>query len=232
MTSPADTSPFPALTSGHAHEADLDACLDLINTLEHTDGIPDERIGSVDAAVSYFASRGLAHEDALRAQAGLHPEGWLERVRAGRAALRAVWDAAVEGHTVAGDAVDTLNEVLGHAPHVTLRATLAGVAVDHRHEDDVLGEALARVAEPLVAAIAAGDTARFRICANDGCREAFEDTSRGGRRRWCEMSSCGNRAKVRRFRSRHRDDDGPGAAREPDADRVPVREAGPEPREP
>jgi hypothetical protein len=32
----------------------------------------------------------------------------------------------------------------------------------------------------------------------------FEDTSRGGRRRWCDMQSCGNRAKVRRFRSRKR----------------------------
>ncbi len=53
-------------------------------------------------------------------------------------------------------------------------------------------------------AIAAGETGRFRICANDGCRWVFEDTSRGGRRRWCDMTSCGNRAKVRRFRSKRR----------------------------
>jgi predicted RNA-binding Zn ribbon-like protein len=30
----------------------------------------------------------------------------------------------------------------------------------------------------------------------------FEDTSRGGRRRWCDMTSCGNPAKVRRFRAK------------------------------
>ena len=70
--------------------------------------------------------------------------------------------------------------------------------------DDPVGEALAGVVGPLVRAIAAGETDRFRICANDGCGWAFEDTSRGGRRRWCEMSSCGNRAKVRRFRSRRK----------------------------
>jgi predicted RNA-binding Zn ribbon-like protein len=53
-----------------------------------------------------------------------------------------------------------------------------------------------------VAAIAAGETARFRICANEDCRWVFEDTSRGGRRRWCDMTSCGNQAKVRRFRAK------------------------------
>ena len=94
-----------------------------------------------------------------------------------------------------------------------LRPTLAGIAVGHRHEAaDPLGEALARVAEALVEAIAEGDTTRFRICANDACRWVFEDTSRGGRRRWCDMQSCGNRAKVRRFRSRQRAEDAGGAA--------------------
>ena len=64
-----------------------------------------------------------------------------------------------------------------------------------------------------MAAIATGETARFRVCANDGCRWVFEDTSRGGRRRWCDMSSCGNRAKVRRFRSRRRRGEGPRQTR-------------------
>jgi predicted RNA-binding Zn ribbon-like protein len=65
---------------------------------------------------------------------------------------------------------------------------------------------------PLVEAIAAGDTARFRICANDGCRWVFEDASRAGRRRWCDMTTCGNRDKVRRYRSRHREGSETGEA--------------------
>ncbi len=35
-----------------------------------------------------------------------------------------------------------------------------------------------------------------RKCANDGCSLFFYDTSRTGRRRWCSMAACGNRAKV------------------------------------
>ena len=63
------------------------------------------------------------------------------------------------------------------------------------------------MAAPLVEAIAAGETVAFRICANDACRWVFEDTSRAGRRRWCDMASCGNRAKVRRYRSKPAADD-------------------------
>lgn len=39
---------------------------------------------------------------------------------------------------------------------------------------------------------------RLRLCANDKCRWLFVDDSKGGSRRWCSMSTCGNRAKVQR----------------------------------
>jgi predicted RNA-binding Zn ribbon-like protein len=39
---------------------------------------------------------------------------------------------------------------------------------------------------------------RVRRCANDACLWLFIDESKAGTRRWCDMSSCGNRAKSRR----------------------------------
>jgi len=44
--------------------------------------------------------------------------------------------------------------------------------------------------------------ARVRRCADESCGRLFIDESRNHTRRWCDMSSCGNRAKVRRFRQR------------------------------
>jgi predicted RNA-binding Zn ribbon-like protein len=41
---------------------------------------------------------------------------------------------------------------------------------------------------------------RVRQCSNPNCSWLFVDTSRAGRRRWCDMKVCGNRAKVDRFR--------------------------------
>ena len=46
------------------------------------------------------------------------------------------------------------------------------------------------------------DVGRVRQCS--GCDWLFLDTSRNHLRRWCSMSACGNRAKVRRFNERKR----------------------------
>jgi predicted RNA-binding Zn ribbon-like protein len=193
-------------TAHHAHDPGLDTTLDLINTLELTDGQPDDQLATADAVVGFFAGHDLAHEEDLWSQARREGEAWLPRIREARTALREVWDAQVEGRVPDGDALRTVNAILDRAPRMELRATLAGVEVAHRHRnDDPTGEALARAATPLVEAISAGEGGRFRICANDGCRWVFEDTSRAGRRRWCDMATCGNRAKARRFRSRRRD---------------------------
>lgn len=43
---------------------------------------------------------------------------------------------------------------------------------------------------------------RIRRCANDKCRWVFVDRSKGGTRRWCDMNSCGNRAKAHRHYAR------------------------------
>jgi predicted RNA-binding Zn ribbon-like protein len=43
---------------------------------------------------------------------------------------------------------------------------------------------------------------RVRECASDECALLFVDTSRPGRRRWCSMDGCGNRAKTAGYRKR------------------------------
>ncbi len=48
------------------------------------------------------------------------------------------------------------------------------------------------------------DRARIRECGSETCQWLFIDKSRNHSRRWCDMNDCGNRAKVRRFRARHR----------------------------
>ena len=45
---------------------------------------------------------------------------------------------------------------------------------------------------------------RLRNCAHEPCDWVFLDGSRGGRRRWCQMETCGNLAKLRRFRAKER----------------------------
>jgi predicted RNA-binding Zn ribbon-like protein len=66
-------------------------------------------------------------------------------------------------------------------------------------------EALKHLAERLgvdFEELATGRPERLRVCANDRCRWAFFDSSPTGRRRWCDMRSCGNQAKAARYRAR------------------------------
>jgi predicted RNA-binding Zn ribbon-like protein len=43
---------------------------------------------------------------------------------------------------------------------------------------------------------------RIRECGGERCAVVYLDTSRSGNRRWCSMSRCGNRHKVRQQRAR------------------------------
>lgn len=43
------------------------------------------------------------------------------------------------------------------------------------------------------------DADRTRVCRGHDCGWLFVDSSKGGRRVWCDMATCGNTAKSRRF---------------------------------
>jgi predicted RNA-binding Zn ribbon-like protein len=46
------------------------------------------------------------------------------------------------------------------------------------------------------------DLKRLQQCEGENCGWLFVDTSKNHTRQWCDMSDCGNRAKVRKFRSK------------------------------
>lgn len=60
---------------------------------------------------------------------------------------------------------------------------------------------LSTIARDAIATFASGS--RVRRCTASDCALIFYDTSRPNARRWCSMKRCGNRSKVRGYRSRH-----------------------------
>jgi predicted RNA-binding Zn ribbon-like protein len=196
----------------HAHEVRLEDTFDFVNTDDLENGFPLERLPTLDDALRWFVDRGVIHgegADRLRAAAHEDPAGAerdLARIRAVRSALREVSDAIVEHRSPHPGSLDTVNRAL-HARQVIelVPSNDACIAVDHRHVGDPIDDALARLCDPLVTELTNGDPERIRICANDTCRWVFFDTSRTGRRRWCDMATCGNRAKAARHRARAKD---------------------------
>jgi predicted RNA-binding Zn ribbon-like protein len=63
-------------------------------------------------------------------------------------------------------------------------------------------EVLATLARAAVVLLGGQDAGRVRQCEDPPCTRLFVDTSRARSRRWCEMSGCGNRAKVAGYRAR------------------------------
>lgn len=209
--------------TGHAHDLRLEDTFDFLNTAELENGFPVDHLSSLDAALDWFVERSVIHgegADRVRAQAASEPAAAareLARVRSVRAALREIADAIAEHRPAGQGALDTINRAL-HARQVIELVPSADtcVTVDHRHVGDPVDDALARLADPLIVELTSGDPDRIKVCDNDRCRWVFYDTSRTGKRRWCDMATCGNRAKAARHRARARatatSEDGVGPA--------------------
>jgi predicted RNA-binding Zn ribbon-like protein len=67
---------------------------------------------------------------------------------------------------------------------------------------DGFAGALARLLVPIAHACGDGTWKRVKACAAEDCQWAFYDRSRNRSGRWCDMAVCGNRTKVRAYRSK------------------------------
>jgi len=104
--------------------------------------------------------------------------------KAALALLRKHWIAGVNAHELRFDDGHVVAELCNDAAHFDLIASM----IAYRMVERVL---------PL-------PKDRLRICQGPNCSWLFIDSSKAGRRRWCDMAVCGNAAKSRRFYARSR----------------------------
>ena len=197
--------------SDHVHDVvPLETAFDFLNTLELEDGALVERLTSLEVAAAWLQQADViadAGEIASLAQTTPQRQAVLARLVTTRTALRDVAHSVAHEETPPRPAIDEVNRALGARERIQLVAVDDGVRLGHSHVGDAVDEVLARIAEPIVREIGGGHEDRIRICANDTCRWIFYDESRAGLRRWCDMATCGNRAKARRHRERQREAD-------------------------
>jgi len=214
------TNTIASVNQGHAHDVTLDDTFDFLNIDGAGKGFPIDL--DLDAVLDWFVGRAVIHRegaDRLRAQAAIKPNlaaRDLTRVRALRDALREVAYSIAEERGPSPGALDTVNRALHARQVIELVPSSDGISVDHRHVGDPIDDALARLADPLVRELTSGHPERIKICDDNTCRFVFYDTSRTGRRRWCDMATCGNRAKAARHRARAKYSTG-GDAQMPEA---------------
>ena len=85
--------------------------------------------------------------------------------------------------------------LVGEPGHVGLELSVARSGLDYIRHD---------LALQAVALLEVLPIERTRICPGEQCGWLFVDRSRGGKRRWCDMATCGNASKSRRHYARQR----------------------------
>ena len=186
--------------------------LDLTNTAAWPEGTPrDDHLIDYAALVRWAMREGVINSKqatALQTRAAARPgqaASTLHRARAFRLALHHVFAAHASGGSVSPGILERLNRHVTIAlAHGQISKTGAkGAFTWTWNALDALDSVLWPVAQSAADLLTSADRmARVRLCAGEDCGWLFLDSSKRGARRWCRMSECGNRAKVRRFRER------------------------------
>ncbi|HZC99091.1 MAG TPA: ABATE domain-containing protein [Actinomycetes bacterium] len=184
-------------------------CLDFVNTIDPRHRPPElEYLEDYDALLDWAVHAGALTAPAARHLAALasqHPTA-ARRVYARAISLREALYQILAPATRANHPeapLATLNAEFRHSMTTAILepAPPGGYRLDWAPTDrlDQLLWPVVRSAADLLTSPSLG---RVAECDGQGCGWLFVDTSKAGRRRWCSMAICGNRAKSQRHAQR------------------------------
>jgi predicted RNA-binding Zn ribbon-like protein len=184
--------------------------LDLVNTMDDRfgPGDPRELLASYDDLLRFATQSELLTDrqaKKLRRNEASQAERAqiLQQVRDIREAIAAIGYAQLDGREVPAASLAILDqhfkEAASHrhlaADPLQLTWTWSGLGREIASPLWLLSQAAADL-------LLSAQAAHLRCCSSDTCRWLFLDTSKNHTRRWCEMKTCGNRMKARRFHAR------------------------------
>lgn len=190
-----------------------DPSVDFVNTVDSwLNDAPIDRLQSYQDLLDWSEEAGLVCREVrtslqrAAAECEEDEQRVLRSARSFRGHLHRILVAAASGRTPAERDLDVIT-------------TLARKAAAHSRLDHcgngfswVLDEAkgceldwpLWELARAAVALLTSESLGRVRQCADETCGWLFIDQSRNHSRRWCDMATCGNRAKARRNYARRK----------------------------
>ena len=183
-------------------------CLDFVNTLDDRHIKPKELLETYIDLARFGEDTGIltaSEVDRLFERSYVNPERaqqvllWARELRE---VVHDVFWAIMNQREVPALALAKLNNyaqtAAGHMRLVRVKDGFEWRFDDPLDFDSVLWP-IARSAADL---LTSDQLEYVRACSSKVCEWFFLDTSKNHHRRWCDMTRCGNRAKVRRFYSR------------------------------
>lgn len=182
--------------------------LDFVNTVDwRASEQPDEFINSYSDLVWWGQHAGI-FDDAQAsirkaARRPVEARAALERVLAFRETLFRIFSSIIDEQSPRQSDVMILNgklaEALAHRRLVPASAGQVWTWSDTGKGSDDVDRMVWSIARAAGELLTSPNLKQLRKCDGAKCSWLFLDTSRNGSRRWCNMSVCGNRAKVHRF---------------------------------
>ena len=184
--------------------------LDFVNTDAAAQSPGGDLLRDFEALLIWSQRQGAVDDEraaGIRRRAVLQPAAaaaTLVDARRVRAALRVLAEKGQVTERVREDAVVEINRVLGRSAGTRRLDTVP--AGGYTRAFVPTGDAFAGLMIPIVESAADAlvdeELARVRRCADPRCHRVFLDGTQNGLRRWCDMGTCGNRAKAARHRAR------------------------------
>ncbi|KFG98697.1 hypothetical protein GQ56_0101625 [Burkholderia paludis] len=179
--------------------------LDFINTVSGRDQTPCDWLPDYDAYLAWLTQSArvpasdLARLAARAAEAPAEAARALRDAKRLREALFGIVGALSHGAPVAAADLETLERLWKRAiGGCRLVATAARIELGSPSDPADLHLPAHQLALEAVKLLEALPQGRLRMCAGSNCAWLFIDSSKTGRRKWCDMATCGNVAKARR----------------------------------
>ena len=183
-------------------------CLDFANTVDwHASNSPAESLNEYADLIKWSVDRGIISGDAkdvlLRRseEKPIEAQAVLEKAREIRENIYQILSDTAHGHPIKITDLKGFNKALASMlSHSRLAPYERGLRWEWDSHSDKLDSIIWPVVRSAVDLMTSESIERLGQCCDEkGCGWLFWDSSRNRSRRWCDMSDCGNRAKVRRF---------------------------------
>jgi predicted RNA-binding Zn ribbon-like protein len=187
-----------------------DVSLDFVNTLDDRHIKPKELLETYVDLARFGEDTGVlqpSQVDRLYERSYADPDRAQQALLWGRELREAIHDvfwAIMNKRPVPPGALARLNNyVQTAAAHMRLVPAKAGF--EWKFDDPLdLDGVLWPIARAAADLLASEQVAYVRACSSKACEWFFLDSSKNHHRRWCDMTRCGNRAKVQRFYARRK----------------------------
>jgi predicted RNA-binding Zn ribbon-like protein len=165
--------------------------LDFVGTLKaRRNPVPTDVLTTTSSLEAWFRESGLVDVPTATRPSDVDDAVGL------REAIYSLVDARRRNRDFDEAALELLNRAAA-TPPVVPRLTAVG-----RRTTATPDQALSAIARDAIDVLTGPQSALLKECGRPECTQVYLDHSRGGRREWCAMETCGNKMKAAAYRAR------------------------------